>query len=66
MEEKKSIDEYREAVRQCMLSATKDNGELQFTEKEVNARLALFSDDDLAFGMPFNIPEETANMLLSE
>jgi len=49
-----------------MLSATKDNGNLQLTEKEVNARLASFSDDDLAFGMPFNTPEETANMLLSE
>lgn len=35
MEEKKLIDEYREAVRQCMLSATKDNGDLQLTEKKL-------------------------------
>ncbi len=28
--------------------------------------LTSFSDEDLAFGMPFNTPEETAAMLLSK
>lgn len=66
MEEKALIDEYREQVRQIMLKATKENGEPRLTEKEVKDILASFSDEDLAFGMPFNTPEETASLLLSE
>ena len=66
MEEKALIDEYREQVRQIMLKATKENGEPKLTEKEVKEILTSFSDEDLAFGMPFNTPEETASLLLSE
>lgn len=66
MEEKALIDEYREQVRQIMLKATKENGEPRLTEKEVKEILTSFSDEDLAFGMPFNTPEETASLLLSE
>lgn len=66
MEEKALIDEYREQVRQIMLKATKENGEPRLTEKEVKDILTSFSDEDLAFGMPFNTPEETASLLLSE
>lgn len=66
MEEKALIDEYREQVRQIMLKATKGNGEPRLTEKEVKDILTSFSDEDLAFGMPFNTPEETASLLLSE
>ena len=60
MGEKTLIDDYREQVRQIMLKATKENGEPKLTEKEVKDILTSFSDEDLAFGMPFNTPEETA------
>jgi len=66
MGEKTLIDDYREQVRQIMLKATKENGEPKLTEKEVKDILTSFSDEDLAFGMPFNTPEETAAMLLSK
>ena len=49
-----------------MLKATKGNGEPRLTEKEVKDILTSFSYEDLAFGMPFNTPEETASLLLSE
>ena len=66
MGEKTLIDDYREQVRQIMLKATKENGEPKHTEKEVKDIQRAFSEEDLAFGMPFNTPEETAAMLLSE
>lgn len=60
MTEKPDIDLYREQVLQAMLRL-KDEGT---SEEEVISILDSFSDEELAFGMPFNTPDETARMLL--
>ena len=57
MTEKPDIDLYREQVLQAMLR-------LKVEEEEVISILDSFSDEELAFGMPFNTPDETARMLL--
>lgn len=66
MQNKELIDEYRLQVRGFMLEAVKDNGEKCLTEREVDEILDTFSDDDLAFGMDFNTPQETALMLVEQ
>ena len=66
MIEKTLIDAYREQVRQCLLRATKETGEPRLTESEVKELMEMFTDDDLAFGMPFNTPQEMADMLLEK
>jgi hypothetical protein len=47
-----------------MLQARKPNGEPWLDEKEADQRLRTFTDDELAFGMPFNTPEEMASVLI--
>ena len=47
-----------------MLLARKPNGEPWLDEKEADQRLRTFTDDELAFGMPFNTPEEMASVLI--
>jgi len=59
-----AIAEYRKQVRECMLQARKPNGEPWLDEKETDQRLRPFTDDELAFGMPFNTPEEMASVLI--
>ena len=55
-----AIAEYRKQVREYMLQARKP----WLDEKEADQRLRTFTDDELAFGMPFNTPEEMASVLI--
>ncbi len=54
------IDDYRQKVFAAMMSREGAD------EQEMKETLDLFTDEDLAFGMPFNTPEETAQMILDE
>ncbi|MGI6223280.1 MAG: hypothetical protein ACOYJG_06705 [Prevotella sp.] len=63
---KEDTDAYRQQVYEAMIrlrggDAVDDKG-----RKELKDILTQFSDEDLNFGMPFNTPEETAQMLLED
>ena len=64
MAQKKEIDAYRMAVLKVMMDAKKENGEPRFDETEAISTLDILSDADIEFGMPFNTPQETAEMLM--
>ncbi|MDD6438624.1 MAG: hypothetical protein PUG09_11305 [Prevotella sp.] len=60
MTEKSEIENYREQVLQALLQLKKEDE----SDEEVIKLLDTFSDEELAFGMPFNTPDEMARMLL--
>ena len=64
MAQKKEIDAYRMAVLKVMMEAKKENGEPRFNETEAQDILEILSDADIEFGMPFNTPQDTAEMLM--
>ena len=64
MAQKKEIDAYRMAVLKVMMEAKKENGEPRFNETEAQDILEILSDADIEFGMPFNTPQETADMMM--
>ena len=64
MAQKKEIDAYRMAVLKVMMEAKKENGEPRFNETEAQDILEILSDADIEFGMPFNTPHETAEMMM--
>lgn len=64
MAQKKEIDAYRMAVLKVMMEAKKENGEPRYNETEAKEILDILSDADIEFGMPFNTPQETAEMLM--
>ena len=64
MAQKKEIDAYRMAVLKVMMEAKKENGEPRFDETEAKSTLDILSDADIEFGMPFNTPQETAEMMM--
>ena len=64
MAQKKEIDAYRMAVLKVMMEAKKENGEPRFNETEAQDILEILSDADIEFGMPFNTPQETAEMMM--
>ena len=66
MAQKKEIDAYRMAVLKVMMEAKKTNGEPRFDEEEAKSTLEILSDADIEFGMPFNTPQETAQMLMED
>ena len=66
MAQKKEIDAYRMAVLKVMMEAKKENGEPRFNETEAQDILEILSDADIEFGMPFNTPKETAEMLMED
>ena len=66
MAQKKEIDAYRMAVLKVMMEAKKENGEPRFNETEAQDILEILSDADIEFGMPFNTPQETAEMLMED
>lgn len=60
---KEEVDAYRQLVYEAMI---KNHGGGSLTDegrKELKDILETFSDDELKFGMPFNTPEEMAQML---
>ena len=64
MAQKKEIDAYRMAVLKVMMDAKKENGEPRYNETEAKEILDILSDADIEFGMPFNTPQETADMMM--
>jgi hypothetical protein len=66
MAQKKEIDAYRVAVLKVMMEAKKENGEPRFDEIEAKRILDSLSDADIEFGMPFNTPQETAEMMMED
>ena len=59
-----NITEYRKQILQALRAASDPDGRRRLTDEEA-ARLAKeFSDEELAFGMDYNTPEEVADMLL--
>ena len=64
MAQKKEIDAYRMAVLKVMMEAKKENGEPRYNETEAKEILDILTDADIEFGMPFNTPQETAEMLM--
>lgn len=58
------ITEYRKQILQALLSAADCDGHPRLTEAEAVRLSKEFSDDELAFGMDYNTPEEVADMLL--
>ena len=64
MAQKKEIDAYRMAVLKVMMEAKKENGEPRYNETEAKEILDILSDADIEFGMTFNTPQETADMMM--
>ena len=60
------IDNYRAAVLAAMLAKEDADGRKVMDEKEAKMVLRGVTDDELSDGMPFNTPEEMADMLLSD
>ncbi len=58
------VDEYRSKILDLLLNAKDDKGTPRLTEKEAKDLANEFSDNELLDGMPFNTPEEVAEMLL--
>ena len=64
MAQKKEIDAYRMAVLKIMMDSKKENGKPRYNETEAKEILDILSDADIEFGMPFNTPQETADMMM--
>lgn len=58
------VDEYRSKILELLLNAVDGDGKSRLTEKEAKELSNEFSDQELLDGMPFNTPEEVAEMLL--
>lgn len=58
------IDNYRAAVLAAMMAKEDADGQKIMEETEAKSLLQGFTDDELIDGMPFNTPEEMADMLL--
>lgn len=58
------VDEYRSKILKLLLNAVDGDCKPRLTEKEAKELSNEFSDQELLDGMPFNTPEEVAEMLL--
>lgn len=59
-----NITEYRKQILQALCEASDDDGRRRLTDEEAMRLSQEFSDEELAFGMDYNTPEEVADMLL--
>lgn len=57
---------YREAIWNAMLEKMAAQGAKAIEESEARARLKELTDDELADGIPFNTPEDVADILLGQ
>ena len=66
LEKKKmqNLTEYRNQILKALLSAVDDDGRRRFSDDEAAKLSKEFSDEELAFGIDYNTPEEVAEMLL--
>ena len=58
------IDNYRAAVLAAITAKEDADGQKIMEETEAKSLLQGFTDNELIDGMPFNTPEEMADMLL--
>ena len=58
------LDTYRDAIFKALLSAKDEKGQPKITEEKALAAVKDFTDEELLDGMPFNSPEEVAEMIL--
>lgn len=58
------IQEFRAAVLKILLEAKDKKGEPRFTESDAKRLLAELRDDEIKDGLPFNTPEDVAEVLL--
>lgn len=58
------LDTYRDAIVKALLSAKDEKGQSKITEENALAAVKDFTDEELLDGMPFNSPEEVAEMIL--
>ncbi len=58
------INKYRKQILKALCAAADDDGRRRITDEEAARLSKVFSDDELAFGMDYNTPEEVADMLL--
>jgi hypothetical protein len=60
----KDLEEYRAAILRALMQASDADGTPKLTKAEAEALVAELSDNELSDGMPFNTPEEVAELLL--
>ena len=58
------IDNYRQAILQALRDVKTADGNARLTEEQALHLSQEFSDEELSDGMPFNTPEEVAELLL--
>lgn len=58
------IEVYRQAILDAVLAATNEKGEPIAMEKAAREALETLSDQELIDGMPFNSPEDVAQVIL--
>lgn len=59
-----SVGEYRQQILDHMLQAVDGEGRHRIDEREAKALVKELTDQELKDGMPWNTPEEVAEMLL--
>jgi hypothetical protein len=62
--DKNEIDAYRQAIVALVVSKSAHDEDPGLTQEEAEALVANLSDSELADGMPWNTPEEVADLLL--
>lgn len=60
----KDLEEYRAAILRALTRAGDAAGAPKLTKAEAEALVAELTDSELSDGMPFNTPEEVAELLL--
>lgn len=60
----KDLEEYRAAILRALTLACDAAGAPKLTKAEAEALVAELTDSELSDGMPFNTPEEVAELLL--
>lgn len=64
MENQETITDYRAAILTAMTDRRDSDGLPLITHADAGRLLAMLSDDELAFGIDFNTPEDIAELLL--
>ncbi len=60
------IEEYRQAILEAMIQAKDKEGNPRIDAEGAKELLDDFTNEELEEGMPFNTPEETAEILLED
>ncbi|MGN0069855.1 MAG: hypothetical protein ACI350_09045 [Prevotella sp.] len=58
------IDEYKKAILEAMLKQKDENGMPVMNESKAKELLAILTEEELQQGLPFNTPEEVAELLM--